>query len=185
MTAPGGAPLAGTAHVGQPFTLSYRENGRQATWRVEVTQVQQSGAIDAAVVAYDGNGTIEPGTSAPATPAPGMKFVIAQFQVTNEGTSANVWDAEPDTVTANAGSTAYSPSFGDGQLADAYSAYYTRNGAPSAAFNQGANPGVTSPVWGVWSVPSNVKITSLSVPDGANQNAIGGGLSPVLVVMIP
>jgi hypothetical protein len=102
---PGSTPVVQTVREGQPFRLSYQENGVMASWKITLGSLTcgSAGIFDPKVMAayYDSMG------EAPATPRPhvGMQFCLVKFSVVNEGESNQPWMASDATV--NVGMDAY------------------------------------------------------------------------------
>jgi hypothetical protein len=163
-TGPGSIPVVQTAREGQRFRLSYEQNGVPTSWQVTLDSVTcGDGTIfSAKVLAAAAEST---GQSPPATPKPdqGQQFCLVKYDVTNDSTSNQPWDANDSTL--NVGLNAYQ-SASSGAGADVQQDYMQNAQPASDTSDFGINPGVSAVSWAVFEIPVSAKVTSTSVPAG-------------------
>lgn len=168
-----------TVRPGQPFELSYTENGGPAQWQVTLDSIACGGPtifeqkILSAYYSDEGQPLTIP------QPDPGMQFCLVKFNVTNEGNSNQPWSASDATV--NVGMKAYSDQ-GSGPGSDAESAYMQNAQPHGQTSDFGINPGVSGVSWAVFEIPAGAHATSVSVPNGTSLQELGG-VQQVLVML--
>lgn len=164
VTGPGNVLVTQTAREGQAFKQSYTySDGTPAAWTITLDSAVCGNVLSPAVIGTEQSSTGVQVTS--LTPPAGDKWCLVKFTVTNDGTASQIWDGDDSQYTTlNAGQNAYAPPMpNDASAWTAYQAYSSQPGPEAAG---GLNPQETGTSWGVYELPVNSKITSVSVQNG-------------------
>jgi hypothetical protein len=163
--------VAGTVTRGQPFTVSYRENGAPAKWLITGEKVTCGPHTLKPSVIRRAEADMGEAYSMPFPPA-GQQFCLVEFHVTNQGTRKRPWSASYG-GTLNVGNDAYRYYMNSNTTqADPMQAYqdYGTGGLPDTA--PGVNPGVSGVDFAVYAIPAHAVATSFSVPAGSVNSEV-------------